>query len=1098
MQTLSQPSGARLLLSVIGLLILGFALPSFAQVSSGGTPVSRTVALTTTVPTVEMPSIDAAAYLIEDEQTPKDVPLRFGVPLDVSLNLKNHGVWSVLPNGDRVWRLRIHSADARSINLMYDEFFMPEGGKLFIYNDDYRYTIGAFTSYNNKANGGFSTQPVPGDAITLEYLEPAPVAGQGKISIWRVVHAYRNTFGYHDALDDFNESGSCNNNVVCDDEWNDEERGVVMLLEGGFRYCSGSLINNVNNDGTPYILTANHCSPGSNDIAMFNYQSPVCTPNQNGPTNMTVSGGTQRFNTNSNSSSDCFLWELSAPVPEGYSPYFNGWNAENIEASSAVCIHHPSGDVKKISWEDDALQSTGYLNNSLNPNSTHWRIVDWDDGTTEGGSSGSPLFDQNHFIIGQLHGGYAACGNNSSDWYGKFSYSMTAGLRNWLDPENTGVMTLSGYDPNFSGRVNGIVTGGNPATPLSGVYVQVVAGTQEDETEADGSYEVRLPNGTFSLLFTKFGYQDHTESNIIITDDVVINRDVHMTSVATGTLTGTITAGMDRPVQAAEVVIDETPVPVQFTDENGQFEFALPGGTSYDVIVTYGDATVDTTVSLPTNGSVDIALYLESARSQAQTGDAYGYRAYDRFDVGIPPVYDWVEISPSAGGPGTLLTLDGPDYNAYLALDEPFIYYGQSYDTLTINENGWIAVGYSYHQRNSNTNIPNAAGPEGMLAVFWDNLHDGTDSEISWWYDDANCRLIIEYYQMHYIPQLDSSLTCQVQIYSAHSWPTPTGDNEFVYLYQQIGVPGSSTVGMENQEQNDGLQILYNSESGAHSWPVAPGSAILFTTRDSERLTGTLAGNITAHPDDVDFLNAYFHVNCESVQSNASGSFTTTDAFVGAQLIRLELPGYEAWTLPATVTETVPASVAFEVWRLDPPRNFSAYWESGFPMISWDPPLCLSEGSDHFIEYIVLHNGEEIYRTDSTQLRIDLNDPLPYIYSTVAVYQGGMSEQSNIGEFTDDVRLYGESLPTEFALSPAYPNPFNAITTIDFALPHNTEITLTVFDILGREVVQLFNGNQSAGYHSVQWNANAYATGLYIVRMDTPSFHAVQKLLLLK
>ncbi|MBU1920713.1 hypothetical protein KKG66_07695 [bacterium] len=422
-----------------------------AQVSAGGTPPSQSLANLSAPPTVTMAKIDVNDYIAEDKLQPKDVPPRFGVPFDVSLNLKNSGVWTDLPGGDRLWRLRIESEGAYSINLIYDRFYMPEGGKFFLYNDNYRYVIGAFTDYNNKETGMFSTQPVPDDAITLEYLEPASARGEGEISLMTVVHAYRNMFGYRDSnnLDDFGESGSCNNNVACDTEWDDEERGVVVLLtSGGYRYCSGSLINNVNEDATPYILTANHCSPGNTDIAMFNYKSPNCSPTTDGPTYQTVSSGTQRFTTSTSSSSDCFLWELSVDVPTSYNPYFNGWNANNSAASSAVGIHHPSCDVMKISWENAALTSTEYLSNTVNSSQDHWRVADWDDGTTEGGSSGSPLFDPNHRIVGQLHGGYAACGNNESDWYGKLSYSMTSGLRSWLDPSNTGVMTLDGYDPN--------------------------------------------------------------------------------------------------------------------------------------------------------------------------------------------------------------------------------------------------------------------------------------------------------------------------------------------------------------------------------------------------------------------------------------------------------------------------------------------------------------------------------------------------------------------------------------------------------------------------------------------------------------------------
>jgi hypothetical protein len=226
------------------IMIVMMAIPSLAQVSAGGAPSSRHSAPAQTPPTVSMPSINVQAYIVEDEGAPKDLPYRFGAPFEVALNLGNSGTWTTGANGDRVWRLRIESAGAYSINLLYDQFIMPDGAQLFIYNDNYEYVIGAFTSRNNKLDGTFATQPVPGDAATLEYMEPEAVAGQGVISIMRVVHAYRNVFGYATALDDFNDSGACNNNVNCPegDLWQNEKRSVAMiLLSGGMRICTGSL-----------------------------------------------------------------------------------------------------------------------------------------------------------------------------------------------------------------------------------------------------------------------------------------------------------------------------------------------------------------------------------------------------------------------------------------------------------------------------------------------------------------------------------------------------------------------------------------------------------------------------------------------------------------------------------------------------------------------------------------------------------------------------------------------------------------------------------------------------------------------------------------
>jgi hypothetical protein len=118
------------------------------------------------------------------------------------------------------------------------------------------------------------------------------------------------------------------------------------------------------------------------------------------------------------------------------------------------------------------------------PNHTHWEVPSWDKGTTEGGSSGSGLFNPFQQLIGQLEGGYALCegsqSNGEGDWYGKFSYSWTNNDRSdsnrldyWLDPLNTGAETLNGYDP-YSGlgencynkKKHNIILSPNPANDV--------------------------------------------------------------------------------------------------------------------------------------------------------------------------------------------------------------------------------------------------------------------------------------------------------------------------------------------------------------------------------------------------------------------------------------------------------------------------------------------------------------------------------------------------------------------------------------------------------------------------------------------------------
>jgi hypothetical protein len=89
-------------------------------------------------------------------------------------------------------------------------------------------------------------------------------------------------------------------------------------------------------------------------------------------------------------------------------------------------------------------------------------------------------------------------------------------------------------------------------------------------------------------------------------------------------------------------------------------------------------------------------------------------------------------------------------------------------------------------------------------------------------------------------------------------------------------------------------------------------------------------------------------------------------------------------------------------------------------------------------------------------------------------------------------------LPTEFSLDSAYPNPFNPTTTLNFALPIETEVSLSIYNMQGREVTTLIDGNMEAGYHSAVWNASSHASGMYFVKMHAGNYISTQKLMLVK
>lgn len=489
--------GFQTLLSALVLLI---AVDGRAQVSVGGTPLSWGNTLTAGNTVVTLPAVDEAALLLEDEarQMNGEKSTRFGYNHEVSIDVLASCVWESTASHE-IGRLAIQSDGARSINLIFNEFYLEQDVSLFLYNASQNDLIGAFTAANNKPYRTFSTLPLPGDVMVLEVN--APLGSRTDLSVMRletVTHAYKDLF--NQSLDKgLGQSGSCNVNVNCPEAagWEDQRRSVARIVVNGNDHCTGALINNTGNDGTPYFLTANHCLTGnvSNWVFWFNWESPTCNPTQNSSYDG-VSGSTLLA---SCSNSDFALLELSQDVPLNYNPYYAGWSAVNTAPTSSVGIHHPSGDIKKWSYDGDASVSSEWGGWGSSGTNTHWEVLDWDIGTTEGGSSGSPLFDQNQRIVGQLHGGAALCGNDFSDLYGKVAYSWDCQNQNsgrldvWLDPNNSGLTLLDGFDPNADVYVNDAMAGeilGFEDSCASGAIAQLVlvnAGT-DPLTSADILY----------------------------------------------------------------------------------------------------------------------------------------------------------------------------------------------------------------------------------------------------------------------------------------------------------------------------------------------------------------------------------------------------------------------------------------------------------------------------------------------------------------------------------------------------------------------------------------------------------------------------------
>lgn len=419
-----------------------------AQVSFGGHPLGPVAGRRLpAAPVVEFQTPDVPALMLEDaERAASGIkgPRRFGVVHSTTLSSDAQGLWSELPNGVRIWRLSVHCASALGIGITFSDYVVPEGGKVFLYNEDGT-VLGGYTAASASGRTKLGVQPLPGERLTIEYTEPPGTAGGMHLIIGEVIHVYRAPWKGFDR--DLGDSGPCNINTICPegDEWRKEIRSVALVLAGGGS-CSGQLLNDCNNDSIPYFLTANHCLEGGSDPATwvfrFNWESPTCDPTANGPTDHTVSGSTQLY---ANPGSDMLFLQLNSQPPPEFDTYYNGWDKSGAVPQQTTCIHHPSGDIKKITHDLDPSVSQNAVDVGNGP-ADCWHVLNYESGTTEPGSSGSGLWDQNHHIVGQLYGGAASCANNVDDYYGRFAVSYPF-IEQWLGSCGD---TLSGLDPGYT------------------------------------------------------------------------------------------------------------------------------------------------------------------------------------------------------------------------------------------------------------------------------------------------------------------------------------------------------------------------------------------------------------------------------------------------------------------------------------------------------------------------------------------------------------------------------------------------------------------------------------------------------------------------
>ena len=581
------------------------------------------------VPVINVPSLDLETLALEDlDRERSGLAPRFAVPQPVTVTPLTHGLWTKLDDQNAVWRLRTHCKNSISMNFGFSRWMLPVDGEMRIYNTDLTHRIRTFTVDDIQDSGELWTPAVAGNEVVIEIICALQDRWlvEEEVELSSINPGYRGFHEFFGVPSSSNNgpsmSGSCNVDVACPESagWENEIDCVGVISSGGFLFCTGFMVNNTAQDGTPYFMTADHCGVTAGNagslVVYWNYENSTCRPPGSASSGGPGNGVLNQFSTGSifragSATSDFTLVELASPPNPAYGVSFCGWNATSASPSSAVGIHHPNTEEKRISFENQPPSlSTNFVT-----------VNDWDLGTTEPGSSGSPLFDQDHRVIGQLCCGSAACGNNFSDDYGRFSRSWTLGLGAWLDSANTGQLFV---DTLPAGG------GGNVELCSNGV-----------DDDGDGLADCDDPDCFSSPACLPPAAGDECDSAIVVVEGA---NPIDTTTMTTGT----------DPISDAQCA--------------GTFlgDFNQDGWYSFT-------PSADGTMSVSTCGSVnfdtDLAVYNGSCNALIQiacNGDATGCPDFSSQILGIAVTGGteyWIRVAGwdgTASGAGTLnITLGG-------------------------------------------------------------------------------------------------------------------------------------------------------------------------------------------------------------------------------------------------------------------------------------------------------------------------------------------------------------------------------------------------------------------------------------------------------
>lgn len=377
---------------------------------------------------IETPRLDVEKLKQEDASQTQLGPLRMGVVQEVAVDSESSGRWQKLSDGGWLWAMAVHAPGAVGIRLRIRPWALPAGAELILY-DAHKpsSSVGPLRRSQQQRSNELWTPTVYSDEVRIEYYLPAEIdhkAAKSRIHIDGLLNQYRNLPG----MSSTNSDGqpvelSCHLDVTCYPDWANEAESVGALTYvsnppvGGF-FCSGSILNRVPTDFTPFFQTARHCgvdtqSEADSVLITWFYQTGTCNGTPPNPATLAQTSGAVLLLDDAEGD-----YTLLGLEPANVPNFFLGWDPNYWpNSSTATGIHHPGGTHKRITFGT----KVGDVDSCIGGNTPAWSIDNGNGhGEIEPGSSGSPIFDAAHRVRGVASCASWGCSSNDGASYGRF------------------------------------------------------------------------------------------------------------------------------------------------------------------------------------------------------------------------------------------------------------------------------------------------------------------------------------------------------------------------------------------------------------------------------------------------------------------------------------------------------------------------------------------------------------------------------------------------------------------------------------------------------------------------------------------------------